>query len=65
MKYAIAFARFWYDFIVGDDWQIAAGVVAALAIAALLARGGLPAWWIPPSAVVVLLSLSLRRATRD
>ena len=21
-----AFARFWYDFIVGDDWRVAVGV---------------------------------------
>ena len=27
-----AFGAFWYDFIIGDDWRIAAGVVAALAI---------------------------------
>jgi hypothetical protein len=25
MKYIIAFAEFWIDFIVGDDWRIAAG----------------------------------------
>jgi hypothetical protein len=27
-----SFGRFWYDFIVGDDWKIAAGVVLALAV---------------------------------
>ena len=27
--------RFWYDFVVGDDWRIAAGVVAALGLGAL------------------------------
>jgi hypothetical protein len=37
MKRALAgFGRFWWDFIVGDDWRIAAGVTAALAIGALL-----------------------------
>jgi hypothetical protein len=42
MKYVVAFGRFWWDFIVGDDWRIAAGVVAALAIGAVLvARTGL------------------------
>ena len=29
------FGRFWYDFVVGDDWRIAAGVVAALGLGAL------------------------------
>ena len=32
MKHLAAFGRFWYDFVVGDDWTIAAGVVAALGV---------------------------------
>ena len=31
------FLHFWYDFLVGDDWMIAAGVVLALALSAGLA----------------------------
>ena len=31
-----AFFRFWRDFIIGDDWRIAAGVTAALAVGAVL-----------------------------
>ena len=27
MKWLLQFGRFWYDFIVGDDWRIAVGVV--------------------------------------
>ena len=34
------FARFWWDFIVGDDWRIAAGVVVVLAAGALVVSGG-------------------------
>jgi hypothetical protein len=34
MKYLKAFGRFWYDFIIGDDWKIAAAVVLALAVLA-------------------------------
>jgi hypothetical protein len=30
------FASFWYDFIVGDDWRIAAGVALLLAAGAAL-----------------------------
>ena len=30
------FFRFWRDFIVGDDWRIAAGVTAVLAAGAVL-----------------------------
>jgi hypothetical protein len=28
--------QFWYDFIIGDDWKIAAAVVSVLAVGALL-----------------------------
>jgi hypothetical protein len=36
MRVVSAFARFWWDFIVGDDWRIAAGVVVVLGLGALL-----------------------------
>jgi hypothetical protein len=36
IRFAKGFARFWWDFIVGDDWRIAAGVVTVLAAGALL-----------------------------
>ena len=36
MRFVIGFGRFWWDFVVGEDWKIAAGVAAVLAIAALL-----------------------------
>ena len=31
-----AFGRFWYDFIIGDDWKIPLAVVIALAVVAVL-----------------------------
>ena len=58
-----AFGRFWWDFVVGDDWIVAAGIVLALALTALIADDDVDAWWILPPAVVGLLVLSLRRAT--
>jgi hypothetical protein len=36
MRFLRGFGRFWWDFIVGDDWRIAAGVTVVLAIGALL-----------------------------
>lgn len=30
MKFLKSFGRFWYDFIIGDDWKIAVAVVTAL-----------------------------------
>ena len=50
-------ARFVWDFVIGDDWVVAAGVVVALAVTAWLEL-----WWLMPLAVLVLLWLSLRRA---
>ena len=64
MSYLKHFLLFWYDFIVGDDWMIAVGVVAVLALSAFLARRGFEAWWLLPTAVVILLAVSLWRATR-
>ncbi len=39
MRLLVSFARFWWDFIVGEDWTIAAGVVAVLAGGAGLVAG--------------------------
>jgi hypothetical protein len=52
------------EFLVGDDWATALGVVAALALTALIAGTGATAWWVTPPAVVAPLALSLRRAAR-
>jgi hypothetical protein len=36
MKYIKGFFLFWYDFIIGDAWEVAAGVVLALILVYLL-----------------------------
>jgi hypothetical protein len=59
-----AFGRFWWDFVVGDDWLVAAGLVVALGVTALVAHDDVSAWWLMPIAVVGLLVLSLRRGVR-
>jgi hypothetical protein len=60
-----AFGAFWYDFVIGDDWVIAAGIVLALVGTYLLHKAGVPAWWLLPLFVVILLPASLWRATRS
>ena len=62
MRLVTAFARFWWDFIVGDDWTVAVGIAAAIGLTAALAHNGVTAWWSMPLAVVALLSFSLWRA---
>lgn len=41
MKYVTGFFHFWYDFLIGDSWQIALGVVLVV-VAARLIVAGLP-----------------------
>jgi hypothetical protein len=50
-----------WEFVVGDDWRTAAGVVATLAATALVAAAGLPAWWLSPAATLAVLHRSVRR----
>lgn len=61
MRYLRSFGRFWWNFIVGDDWRVAAGVAVALALTELLTHEGVDAWWLLPPAVAFLLAGSLRR----
>jgi hypothetical protein len=64
MSYVVGFCRFWYDFIVGDDWSVALTVVAAVAATYVLAHQGGTAWWILPVAVAGTLGASVLRAWR-
>jgi tryptophan-rich sensory protein len=60
-----SFVRFLWDFVVGDDWRIAVGVVVALGITAAIATTTVAAWWIMPVAVLILLASSVWRASRS
>lgn len=64
MSRLAAFGRFWWDFVVGDDWVVAAGVALAIGATATVAAAGTAAWWLLPLAVVLVLCLTLWRATR-
>jgi len=65
LRYVVAFFRFWWDFIVGDDWRVAASIIAGLALTAVVAGSDAAAWWVMPVAVVLALFASLRRAVRS
>jgi hypothetical protein len=64
MRYLRAFGRFWWDFIVGDDWVVAAAVGLGLVLTGILTGLGVDAWWLLPIVVAFALAGSLRRATR-
>jgi hypothetical protein len=57
-----AFLAFLWDFIVGDDWRIAVGVVIALGVTALIAGSSFAAWWVLPLAVAAVLGVSVWHA---
>ena len=65
MRFISAFFAFWYDFIIGDDWTVAAGVVIALIVTGLLVLGGVTVWWLMPLVVLVLLGASVQRVARS
>ncbi len=59
MKRVMALLRFLWDFVIGDDWRIAAGVAVALLVTLLLANSGATVWWLLPVVVLVMLSVSV------
>jgi hypothetical protein len=64
VKWLRSFGAFWSDFVIGDDWQVAAVVVVAFGVTALVVHeGGVNVWWLLPLAVFAALGWSLRRAT--
>jgi hypothetical protein len=60
-----AFGRFWWEFVIGDDWLVAVLVAAGIGATAILAAASVVAWWLLPLAVLLVLWLSLRRAIRS
>jgi hypothetical protein len=65
MKWLRSFGRFWWNFIVGDDWRVAAGLAVAFALTWLLEHEDVSAWWLLPAAVALLLAESVRREARS
>lgn len=69
MKFLKSVGEFWYDFIIGDDWKIFAGVVVALAIllAAVKAKlfGGAGLTVLGGVLVVVAFAITLTIDTRS
>jgi hypothetical protein len=59
----VAVVKFLYDFIVGDDWTVAVAVLIGLILSAILNVNRIAAWWLIPVIVVLMLGISLRRAS--
>ena len=63
-SWIVGFGRFWYHFIIGDDWTVAVAVAAGLILTWILNSAHIVAWWLVPLIVVTMLGLSLRRASK-
>ena len=61
LRWLRAFGAFWYHFIIGDDWTIAATVAGALIATWALHAVGVPAWWLVPLAAAAIVGVSLKR----
>ena len=61
IRWLRAFVTFWYGFIIGDDWTVAAAAAAALFVTWVLHTVGVASWWIPPVVAVAATGVSLRR----
>jgi hypothetical protein len=70
MKYIKGFFLFWYDFIVGDAWELAVGVVAILILLYVLLQlaphstANVYAAIFFPLAIVALLMFSIWRVRK-
>jgi uncharacterized membrane protein len=59
-----SFGLFWYDFVIGDDWQVAVGIAIALALTFWISQVAGFSWVLLPIVVLLLLPYSIRRALR-
>lgn len=62
ISWPLSFGRFWYRFIIGDDWTVAAAVALGLVATALLNAHHIAAWWVVPLIVIVMLRVSVQRS---
>jgi len=65
VRWLAAVGRFFYGFVVGDDWIVAAVMLLGLVITALLIANGINAWWLVPPLAVVMTGVALWRRASD
>ncbi len=64
MKWLAQFGKFWNDFLIGDDWRLAVGVVITVSAVFGVAHHGVNVWWLLPLAVALLLMISISHEVR-
>ena len=63
MRYVRRFARFWWEFLVGDNLPMALGAGVAIGLTALLVHKGYNVWWLLPIAILAVLVAAVLRTT--
>jgi hypothetical protein len=63
ISWMVGFGRFWYHFIIGDDWTLALSVAIGLVVTGVLKSSGIQAWWLVPILAVAMVGFSLRRSS--
>ncbi len=62
ISFVIGVLRFFYRFIFGDDWRVAAAVLLGLVLTGLLVAQQVQAWWLVPVVAIVMTWVSLQRS---
>jgi uncharacterized membrane protein len=57
--------RFLWDFVIGDDWRIAAAVAVTLVAMLVLSNNGATVWWLLPIVVLAMLGVSVWGVARS
>ena len=65
MKRVRGLLKFLWDFVIGDDWRIAAAVGVTLMVTLVLSNNGFTVWWLLPAVVLVILSVSVWSVARS
>lgn len=63
-RWVKAVVVFLVDFIIGDDWTVAAGIAVGLLLTWRLVAADIPAWWLLPLVVLSANVQSLYRTVR-
>jgi hypothetical protein len=61
------FGGFWYDFLIGDRWELFIGPIAVLGLAALLVAVGVPgavAGFVLVAGIITVAGVSIANAVR-
>ena len=63
-RWTKAVVLFLVDYVIGDDWTVAALIALGVLSTWRLVEAGVPAWWLLPPVVLAANVQSLRRAFR-